>query len=77
MEEKNKLIKETKIDKIEWKGLDGFLVLVFFIVSITIWISIIYKIDIIIGYIIPITLIIVVTAIFIQYLMEIYKFSKK
>lgn len=77
MEGKNKFIKKNKADKIEWKGIDGLLVALFFIVSFIIWISIVYKIDIIVGYIIPITLAIVVTLIFLQYLTEIYKFSKK
>lgn len=69
--------KHVKIDKIEWKGIDGFLVSLFFIVCAIIWISIIKKIDVIIGYIVPITLAIIVTVIFIAYLREIYKFSKK
>ena len=77
MEGKSKFIKKDKTDKIEWKGLDGILVALFFIVSIIIWLSIINRIDIIVGYIIPITLAIVVTLIFVQYLTEIYKFSKK
>lgn len=77
MGDRNKFIKKIKTDKIEWKGTDGFLVSLFFMVSIIIWIAIIKKIDIIIGYIIPILLTVVVTVIFIEYLKEIYKFSKK
>ncbi|MEY8000020.1 hypothetical protein AB8U03_07380 [Clostridium sp. Mt-5] len=76
MGDKDKFIKKIKADKIEWKGIDGFLVSLFFIISIIVWIAIIKKIDIIIGYIIPISLAVVVTAIFIAYLKEIYKFSK-
>lgn len=77
MKEKDKFIEEVEVDKIEWKGIDGFIVSLFFIVSIIIWVSILYKNDIIIGYIIPITLAGVVTVIFIQYLREIFKFTKK
>ncbi|OAA92187.1 hypothetical protein [Clostridium ljungdahlii] len=77
MDKNNKSVKKIKADEIEWKGIDGFLISIFFIVCAVIWISIIKKIDAIIGYAIPILLAIIVTAIFIAYLREIYKFSKK
>ncbi|MBV7274779.1 hypothetical protein [Clostridium thailandense] len=73
---KNDLIEKVEVDKVEWTGIDGFLVLMFFIVGAIIWISIIKKIDVVVGLIIPISLAIIVTVIFVAYLMEIFKFYK-
>lgn len=73
---KNDLIEKVEVDKVEWTGIDGFLVLMFFVVGAIIWISIIKKIDVVVGLIIPISLAIIVTVIFVAYLMEIFKFYK-
>lgn len=73
---KDDLIEKVEVDKVEWTGIDGFLVLMFFIVGAIIWISIIKKIDVVVGLIIPISLAIIVTVIFVAYLTEIYKFYR-
>ncbi|OBR94380.1 hypothetical protein CLRAG_15470 [Clostridium ragsdalei P11] len=68
-----------KNDKLEisWFGIDGFLVLLYFIVVGVIYYAISAHNDFIVGRLIPYGIMIAVTLIFINYLGIIFKFSRK
>lgn len=66
----------NKDSKIQWLGLDGFLVLLYPIVVFTIWFAVKYKIDFIIGKVVPYGTILVVIAILFKYFKEVMQFSK-
>lgn len=65
-----------KDNKIQWLGLDGFLVMLYPIVVFTIWMAVEYKIDFIIGKVVPYGTILVVVAILCKYFKEVMQFSK-
>ena len=75
MADKKAADKKNSLD-IEWLGMDGFLVALYFIVVGFIFYAIISKNDLIIGTIIPYGIMIAVTLIFVNYLSIIFKFAK-
>lgn len=62
--------------KIEWFGIDGFLVILYPVIVSIIWFSISNKIDFVIGKVVPYGTILVVCAILIKYFSEVMKFGK-
>ncbi len=62
--------------EISWFGIDGFLVILYFIVVGIIYYAISTRNDFIVGKLIPYGIMIAVTLIFINYLLIIFKFSK-
>ncbi|MTK13312.1 MAG: hypothetical protein F8N39_14875 [Clostridiaceae bacterium] len=62
--------------EISWFGIDGFLVIVYFVVVGIIYYAISTQNDFIVGKLIPYGIMIAVTLIFINYLSIIFKFSK-
>ncbi|WP_297131926.1 hypothetical protein [Terrisporobacter sp.] len=65
-----------KESKIEWLGIDGFLVILFPIVVSIMWFSFDRKIDFIIGKLVPYGTAIVVILIICKYFREVIGFSK-
>ncbi|WP_042273462.1 hypothetical protein [[Clostridium] dakarense] len=65
-----------KDSKIQWLGLDGFLVILFPIVVFIIWYAVQHQIDFIIGKVVPYGTILVVIAILFKYFKEVMQFSK-
>lgn len=73
----SKIVSKVKKDlEIKWFGLDGFLVLLYFLVTAFIFYGIVTKNDIIIGKIIPYGVMIAVVLIFIDYIYRVYKMIK-
>ncbi len=64
------------IDKIEWLGKDGLLVMAYFVVCAVIFSSIYYKIDVLIMYAFPFTLLGIVWVVFINYVLTLLDFFK-
>ncbi|RDY26173.1 hypothetical protein CHL78_014575 [Romboutsia weinsteinii] len=74
----SKLVSKVKKDlEIKWFGIDGFLVLLYFLVTGFIFYGIVTKNDFIIGKIIPYGVMVAVILIFFDYLFRIYKMIKK
>ena len=72
-----KLVSKVKKDlEIKWIGIDGFLVLLYFLITAFIFYGIATKNDFIIGKLIPYGVMFVVTIIFCDYLKQIYKMIK-
>ncbi len=63
--------------EIEWLGMDGALVLSYFLVVGIIFYAIFTKNDFIIGKLVPYGIMVAVTGIFIDYLSHVFKFSSK
>lgn len=73
-----KLVSKVKKDlEIKWIGIDGFLVLLYFLITAFIFYGIATKNDFIIGKLIPYGVMFVVTIIFCDYLKQVYKMIKK
>lgn len=73
----SKLAGKSKKDlQISWLGIDGLLVLGYFVVVGIIYFALATKNDFIVGTLIPFGIMIVVTAIFINYLSIVLKFNK-
>jgi hypothetical protein len=62
--------------EISWLGIDGFLVVLYFIVVSVIYYAISTRNDFIVGVVIPYGIMLTVTLIFINYLTIIFKFAK-
>ncbi|WFD12295.1 hypothetical protein [Tepidibacter hydrothermalis] len=74
----SKLVSKVKRDlEIKWIGIDGFLVILYFLVTGFIFYGLVSKSDLIIGKIIPYGVMIAVTLIFFDYLYRIFKMIKK
>ncbi|MGG7163013.1 hypothetical protein [Clostridium ihumii] len=72
-----KLVSKVKKDlEIKWIGIDGFLVLLYFLITAFIFYGIATKNDFIIGKLIPYGVMFVVTIIFCDYLKQVYKMIK-
>lgn len=72
-----KLVSKVKKDlEIKWIGIDGFLVLLYFLITAFIFYGIVTKNDFIIGKLIPYGVMFVVTIIFCDYLKQVYKMIK-
>ncbi|SKC76502.1 hypothetical protein [Maledivibacter halophilus] len=63
-------------DRIKWLGIDGFLVILFPILSTIIGYCIINNVDFVIGKVVPYTVTTVTTLIFIKYIGQVLHFSK-
>lgn len=73
----SKLVSKVKKDlEIKWFGIDGFLVLSYFLITAFIFYGIVTKNDLIIGKIIPYGVMIAVILIFCDYIYRIYKMVK-
>ena len=74
----SKLVSKVKKDlEIKWFGIDGFLVLLYFVIASFIFYGILTKNDFIIGKLIPFGVMIAVTIIFLDYLYQVYKMIKQ
>ncbi|SDD87172.1 hypothetical protein [Sporomusa acidovorans] len=62
--------------EISWFGLDGFLVVLYFVFVAIIYYAITARNDFIVGVVIPYGLMITVTLIFLNYLSIVFKFSR-
>lgn len=67
---------EDKNTKIQWLGMDGFLVVLYPLVVGLIAFAIKFKIDFILGRLVPYGTMLVVFAILIKYFSEVMRFSK-
>ena len=65
-----------KDSKIHWLGLDGFLIILYPIVVLSIWFAVENKIDFVIGKVVPYTTILVVLLILCKYFKEVMSFAK-
>lgn len=73
----SKLVSKVKKDlEIKWFGIDGFLVLLYFLITAFIFYGIVTRNDLIIGKIIPYGVMIAVTLIFCDYIYRVYKMIK-
>ncbi|MBM7616148.1 hypothetical protein [Alkaliphilus hydrothermalis] len=73
---KQHIENEVNENKIEWLGMDGFLVILFPIISTIIGYSLINNVDFIVGKVVPYTVTAVTTLIFLKYISEVLHFSK-
>ncbi len=74
----SKLVSKVKRDlEIKWFGIDGFLVLLYFVITSFIFYGILTKNDFIIGKLIPFGIMIAVAIIFLDYLYQVYKMIKQ
>ncbi|MCC0646440.1 MULTISPECIES: hypothetical protein [unclassified Clostridioides] len=74
----SKLVSKVKKDlEIKWIGIDGFLVLLYFLITGFIFYGIVTKNDIIVGKIIPYGVMIAVVIIFFDYLYRVFKMTRK
>lgn len=74
----SRLVSKVKKDlEIKWFGIDGFLVILYFLVTGFIFYGIVTKNDLIIGKIIPYGVMLAVVLIFIDYLYRVYKMLTK
>ncbi len=72
----NKNTPQKDSEKIQWFGIDGLLIVLYFIEAIVIGWALINNVDAIVGYAVPYTVAIVTTVIFLKYLSEVFLFSK-
>lgn len=72
----NKDNKNVESGKIEWLGMDGFLILLYPIIAFIIGYSLINNVDFIVGKVVPYTVTIVTTLIFIKYIGQVLHFSR-
>ncbi|MCC0637800.1 MULTISPECIES: hypothetical protein [unclassified Clostridioides] len=74
----SKLVSKVKKDlEIKWLGIDGFLVLLYFLITGFIFYGIVTRNDIIVGKIIPYGVMIAVVIIFFDYLYRVFKMTGK
>ncbi|MCC0647586.1 hypothetical protein [Clostridioides sp. ZZV15-6598] len=74
----SKLVSKVKKDlEIKWLGIDGFLVLLYFLITGFIFYGIVTRNDIIVGKIIPYGVMIAVVIIFFDYLYRVFKMTRK
>ncbi|MCC0704342.1 MULTISPECIES: hypothetical protein [unclassified Clostridioides] len=74
----SKLVSKVKKDlEIKWLGIDGFLVLLYFLITGFIFYGIVTRNDIIVGKIIPYGVMIAVVMIFFDYLYRVFKMTGK
>nr|UWI50081.1 hypothetical protein NZ312_18495 [Clostridioides difficile] len=74
----SKLVSKVKKDlEIKWFGIDGFLVLLYFLITGFIFYGIVTRNDIIVGKIIPYGVMIAVVIIFFDYLYRVFKMTRK
>ncbi|MCC0633111.1 hypothetical protein [Clostridioides sp. ZZV15-6388] len=74
----SKLVSKVKKDlEIKWIGIDGFLVLLYFLITGFIFYGIVTRNDIIVGKIIPYGVMIAVVIIFFDYLYRVFKMTRK
>lgn len=73
--EENKKDEEMKIEKIEWFGVDGALVLLYIVLACIYGYGIINSIDFIIGIMAPGIAICITVAVFLKYCTEVFSFA--
>ncbi|MDB0440416.1 hypothetical protein ACTPDI_14380 [Clostridioides difficile] len=74
----SKLVSKVKKDlEIKWLGIDGFLVLLYFLITGFIFYGIVTRNDIIVGKIIPYGVMVAVVIIFFDYLYRVFKMTRK
>lgn len=72
------LVSKVKKDlEIKWLGIDGFLVLLYFLITGFIFYGIVTRNDIIVGKIIPYGVMVAVVIIFFDYLYRVFKMTRK
>lgn len=76
MENKDANKQPSKKDKIEWIGMDGFLVLSYFALVVTIFCSFKFRIDFLTAWVFPVVLLIIVLTVTINYAKTIGSFIK-
>ncbi len=74
---KNSIDTEIKRDKISWLGIDGALVVSYFVLEVIAFLCFTQKIDFVMEWLFPIALLVIVTYIFINYCFQVYKFMKQ
>ena len=69
--------EKKEANKIEWIGMDGFLCLLFVVLSAFIGFCLINNVEVVIGYVVPIGVAVVTLLVFLKYITEVFTFSKK
>ena len=64
-------------EKIQWSGLDGFLVLLYFVEALVFGYCLLYDVDFMIGTVAPYFTLGVTTMIFLKYILEVFSFSRQ
>lgn len=78
MNEKNKETDLTpEVEKVEWMGMDGLLVLLYAVLAVIYSVGIVCRIDFVVGIMAPATAIIITVSVFLRYCFEVFGFMKK